>query len=106
MALTNREIADIFDTIGDMLELKGEIIHRVMAYRNAAASIREQPRDLRALAADGAADHPRSALEPQRRSMRAGRSGSRVRRRSRHRRVAIARRGGRARAHDTRGPAG
>jgi DNA polymerase (family 10) len=53
MALTNREIADIFDTIGDMLELKGEIIHRVMAYRNAAASIREQPRDLRALAADG-----------------------------------------------------
>jgi DNA polymerase (family X) len=48
--LTNREIADIFDTIADMLQLKGEIIHRVMAYRRAAQSIREFPRDLHALA--------------------------------------------------------
>ncbi len=49
MALTNREIADIFDRCADMLEIKGEIIHRVMAYRNAAGAIRELPRDLRAI---------------------------------------------------------
>lgn len=49
MALTNREIADIFDRCADMLEIKGEIIHRIMAYRNAAGAIRELPRDLRAI---------------------------------------------------------
>ncbi len=53
MALTNREIAELFNTIADMLEIKGEIIHRVLAYRNAADSIRELPRDLRAYAAEG-----------------------------------------------------
>ncbi len=53
MALTNREIADLFDTIADMLQIKGEIIHRVMAYRNVAGAVRELPRDLRAIAADG-----------------------------------------------------
>lgn len=50
--LTNREIADIFDAVADMLQLKGEIIHRVMAYRRAAESIRQYPRDLRAVAAE------------------------------------------------------
>lgn len=53
MALNNREIADIFDTVADMLQIKGEIIHRVLAYRNAAQAIREQPRDLRVMAAEG-----------------------------------------------------
>jgi DNA polymerase (family 10) len=50
--LTNREIADIFDAVADMLQLKGEIIHRVMAYRRAAEAIRQYPRDLRAVAAE------------------------------------------------------
>jgi DNA polymerase (family 10) len=50
--LTNREIADIFEAVADMLQLKGEIIHRVMAYRRAAESIRQYPRDLRAVAAE------------------------------------------------------
>ncbi|MFQ3565595.1 MAG: DNA polymerase/3'-5' exonuclease PolX [Aggregatilineales bacterium] len=53
MGLTNREIAAIFEDIADMLLIKGENIHRVMAYRNAATSIRELPRDLRMLAAGG-----------------------------------------------------
>lgn len=53
MALSNREIADIFETIADLLQLKGENIHRVLAYRNGAQSIRELPRDLRAVAAEG-----------------------------------------------------
>lgn len=52
-SLSNRQIADIFDTIADMLQLKGEIIHRVLAYRRAAESIRELPRELRAIAAEG-----------------------------------------------------
>ncbi len=51
--LTNREIADIFDTVADLLQLKGEIVHRVMAYRRVAESIRELPRDVRAVAAEG-----------------------------------------------------
>lgn len=53
MALTNREIADLFETVADMLQIKGEVIHRVLAYRNAGASIRDLPRDLRAIAAEG-----------------------------------------------------
>ncbi len=51
--LTNREIADIFDTVADYLQLKGEIIHRIMAYRRVAESIRQLPRDVRAMAAEG-----------------------------------------------------
>jgi DNA polymerase (family X) len=54
--VNNREIADLFDRIADMLEVKGEIIHRVLAYRHAAESIRELPRDLRAIAAEGGLD--------------------------------------------------
>lgn len=50
--LTNRDIADTFEAVADMLQLKGEIIHRVMAYRRAAESIRQYPRDLRAVAAE------------------------------------------------------
>jgi DNA polymerase (family 10) len=52
VALTNREIADLFDRTADMLQIKGESIHRVLAYRSAAEAIRQQPRDLRAIAAE------------------------------------------------------
>ncbi|MFN8372242.1 MAG: DNA polymerase/3'-5' exonuclease PolX [Anaerolineae bacterium] len=51
--LTNREIADIFETVSDMLQIKGESIHRVLAYRRASETIRELPRDLHAIAAEG-----------------------------------------------------
>lgn len=51
--LSNREIADIFEKVSDLLQIKGEIIHRVLSYRRAAESIRELPRDLRAIAAEG-----------------------------------------------------
>lgn len=54
MSLTNREMADIFETMADMLEIKGEIIHRILSYRRAAETIRELPRDLRAIADEGA----------------------------------------------------
>ncbi len=57
MALSNRDIADIFETISDMLQLKGENLHRYLSYRRAGETIRELPRDLRAIAAeDGLTD--------------------------------------------------
>ncbi|RMG81591.1 MAG: DNA polymerase/3'-5' exonuclease PolX, partial [Chloroflexi bacterium] len=53
MALTNRDIADIFERIADMLQIRGDNIHRVLSYRRAGEVIRELPRDLRAIAAEG-----------------------------------------------------
>lgn len=53
MSLSNREIADIFERIADLLEIKGEIIHRVLSYRRAGEVLRDVPRDLRAINAEG-----------------------------------------------------
>lgn len=53
MAVPNRAVADIFERVADLLEIKGEIIHRVLSYRRAAESIHDLPRDLAAIAADG-----------------------------------------------------
>lgn len=53
MPLTNREIADIFETVADMLQIRGDIIHRVLSYRRASETIRDLPRDLRAIAEEG-----------------------------------------------------
>ena len=39
--MTNAEIALHFDELGDLYELDGAIVHRVVAYRNAAKAIRE-----------------------------------------------------------------
>jgi DNA polymerase (family X) len=41
MAMNNREIADLFDKIADLLEIKGEVIYKILAYRRAADSLRE-----------------------------------------------------------------
>ncbi len=57
--LTNREIAETFENIADMLQIKGESIHRYLAYSRAAETIRELPRDLHAIAAEnGLTDLP------------------------------------------------
>lgn len=53
MSLTNREIADIFATVADMLQIRGDNIHRVLSYRRAAETIRDVPRDLRVIAEEG-----------------------------------------------------
>lgn len=53
MSLTNREIADMFETVADMLQIKGENIHRILSYRRASETLREVPRDLRAIAEEG-----------------------------------------------------
>lgn len=52
--LTNREIADKFDIVADLLQIKGENIFRVSSYRNAAQTIRELPRDVYAIYQEGA----------------------------------------------------
>lgn len=43
----------MFDELGDLYELDGAVVHRVLAYRNAAKAVREAPTSVAALARDG-----------------------------------------------------
>jgi DNA polymerase (family 10) len=52
---TNAEIALALDELGDLYELDGAIIHRIVAYRNAAKAVREAPVSVAALAREGRA---------------------------------------------------
>lgn len=52
---TNAQIALALDELGDLYELDGAIVHRVVAYRNAAKAIREAPMSVAALAREGRA---------------------------------------------------
>jgi DNA polymerase (family 10) len=52
---TNTEIAAALDELGDLSELDGAIIHRVVAYRNAAKAVREATVSVAALARRGRA---------------------------------------------------
>lgn len=49
----NAAIAALFDELGDLYELDGASIHRVLAYRAAAKTVREAPRSVAALAREG-----------------------------------------------------
>ncbi len=49
----NETIADMFDTIADVLELQGDIPYRIRAYRNAARTIRDLDRNVADVAAEG-----------------------------------------------------
>jgi DNA polymerase (family 10) len=40
---TNAAIAQYFDELGDLYELEGAVVHRVLAYRNAAKAVRDAP---------------------------------------------------------------
>ncbi len=53
MSLSNRDIAETFARCADMLQIRGDSIHRVLSYRRAADTIRALPRDLRVIAAEG-----------------------------------------------------
>lgn len=53
MAVHNADIAAIFDEIADLLEIQGENTFRVRAYRNAARTVGEFPRDLKVLIDSG-----------------------------------------------------
>jgi len=52
---TNTEIAEALDELGDLYELDGAVIHRIVAYRNAAKAVREASTSVAALARDGRA---------------------------------------------------
>jgi DNA polymerase (family 10) len=52
---TNAEIAAALDELGDLYELDGAIIHRIVAYRNAAKAVRDAPMSVAALARQGRA---------------------------------------------------
>ncbi len=44
--MTNKDLADIFSQIGDLLQIKGEVIYKILAYRKAADSLMELGRDI------------------------------------------------------------
>ncbi|MGO9959812.1 MAG: DNA polymerase/3'-5' exonuclease PolX [Solirubrobacteraceae bacterium] len=52
---TNSEIAAALDELGDLYELDGAIIHRIVAYRNAAKAVRDAPVSVTAMARQGRA---------------------------------------------------
>src|SRR6266550_4439095 len=52
---TNSDIADALGELGDLYELDGAIIHRVVAYRTAAQSVRDASTSVAALAREGRA---------------------------------------------------
>jgi DNA polymerase (family 10) len=53
--LHNSVLADALDELADLNELDGAIVHRVLAYRNAARRVRESPVSVAALARAGKA---------------------------------------------------
>ncbi len=53
--VSNAAIADALEELGDLYELDGAIVHRVLAYRNAARAVRESPMSVAALARAGKA---------------------------------------------------
>lgn len=54
--MQNAEIADAFTELADLYELDGAIVHRVVAYRNAARTIRDATGSVEALARAGRAE--------------------------------------------------
>lgn len=52
---TNTEIAAALDELGDLYELDGAVIHRIVAYRNAAKAVRDASVSVAALAREGRA---------------------------------------------------
>src|ERR671929_2335152 len=49
----NATIAALFDELADLYELDGAVAHRVLAYRNAAKSVRGAPRSVAAMTREG-----------------------------------------------------
>jgi DNA polymerase (family 10) len=51
--LSNAAIAAYFDELGDLYELDGAVVHRVLAYRNAAKAVRDAPVSVSRLTGEG-----------------------------------------------------
>jgi DNA polymerase (family 10) len=45
--MTNKELAETFATIANLLEIKGEVIYKILAYRRVSETFREHPRAIR-----------------------------------------------------------
>src|SRR3954469_20577108 len=56
--MRNAEIAAHFDELGDLYELDGAVVYRVVAYRNAAKAIREAPVSVADMAREGRVTQP------------------------------------------------
>src|SRR3954447_5407028 len=50
---SNAAIAAAFDELGDLYELDGAVVHRVVAYRNAAKAVRDAPMSVSGLTREG-----------------------------------------------------
>ena len=74
---SNATIAAAFDELGDLYELDGAVVHRVLAYRNAAKAVREAPVSVARADARGHASPscPASARRSRRSSTRCSRPG-------------------------------
>jgi DNA polymerase (family 10) len=53
MEVNNREVAKIFQSIADLLEIKGEAIYRVLAYRRVGDAVRSLGQSIEAVWRDG-----------------------------------------------------
>lgn len=53
--MTNRELAEVFTNIADLLEIKGEVIYKILAYRRAAETLSEYGRDVSEVWREGGA---------------------------------------------------
>jgi DNA polymerase (family X) len=51
--ISNSAIADALDELGDLYELDGAVVHRVLAYRTAAKVVRDAPVSIAALTLEG-----------------------------------------------------
>ena len=51
--MTNQQIADVFERIASLMEIKGEVVFKIRAYQRAAESLRGLAEDASALAARG-----------------------------------------------------
>ena len=51
--MTNREVAELFERVANMLAIRGDQIHRILAYQKAAENIQALGRDLNQIEAEG-----------------------------------------------------
>lgn len=54
--MDNAELADVFDRIASLLEIKGEMVFKTVAYRRAAESLRSMVEDIHTVRASGRLD--------------------------------------------------
>ncbi len=51
--MKNREVAHLFEKVAEMLSIRGDSVHRILAYRKAAESIQALARDINQVYAEG-----------------------------------------------------